>query len=49
MIIIYFLSVILILILNATKVPEYFVMIFTDAFAAIIIGENHFWVELLAD
>ena len=34
MIIIYFLSVILILILNATKVPEYFVMIFTDAFAA---------------
>ena len=34
MIIVYFLSVILILILNATKVPEYFVMIFTDAFAA---------------
>ena len=34
MIIIYFLSVILILILNITKVPEYFAMIFTDAFAA---------------
>ena len=34
MIVIYFLSVILILLLNITKVPEYFAMIFTDAFAA---------------
>jgi AGCS family alanine or glycine:cation symporter len=34
MIIIYFLSVITILILNISKVPEYLIMIFTDAFAA---------------
>src|SRR5688572_8919990 len=34
MIIIYFLSVIAILVLNLPKVPEYLVMIFTDAFAA---------------
>lgn len=34
MIVIYFVSVILIIILNATKVPAYLGMIFTDAFAA---------------
>jgi AGCS family alanine or glycine:cation symporter len=34
MIIIYFLSVIMIIAINFSKVPEYFVMIFTDAFAA---------------
>jgi AGCS family alanine or glycine:cation symporter len=34
MIIIYFLSVLTILILNIAKVPEYLLMIFTDAFAA---------------
>ena len=42
MIIIYFLSVILIIILNITKVPAYFGMIFTDAFAA-----NHYRGEPL--
>jgi AGCS family alanine or glycine:cation symporter len=35
MIIIYFLSVLAILVLNIAKVPEYLVMIFTDAFAAV--------------
>jgi len=37
MIVIYFLSVITIILLNLSKVPEYLVMIFTDAF-----GANHY-------